>query len=149
MQFPYLGRHTQKMLGVFGSTYVCKQTFCMMNNNRSRCRSRLTNEHLSSAHFNLTNDARLMVLQREVTPCIVPINCWQTLLWTHTRVRSDFLELHECRHHMFTLLLKQWVLKPTDYCFSDEYLNGTPVDAMLFMTVISHSCNSEVLCVSP
>ena len=41
-QFPNLRRHARRMLVVFGSTYVWEQTFSVMNYNKSRCRSRLT-----------------------------------------------------------------------------------------------------------
>ena len=50
-QFPNLRRHARRMLVLFGSTYVCEQTFSVMNYNnynKSRYRSRLTDEHLSS-----------------------------------------------------------------------------------------------------
>lgn len=75
-QFPNLRRHARRMLVLFGSTYVWEQTFSVMNYKKSRYRSRLTDEHLSSCvvHCNITNDARQMILQREVTVCIVPIN---------------------------------------------------------------------------
>ncbi|KAG1925728.1 protein FAM200B, partial [Pimephales promelas] len=47
-KFPNMRRHAQRMLVLFGSTYVCEQTFSVMNFNKSRYRSRLTNAHLSS-----------------------------------------------------------------------------------------------------
>lgn len=47
-KFPNMRRHAQKMLVLFGSTYVCKQTFSVMNFKKSRYRSRLTDTHLSS-----------------------------------------------------------------------------------------------------
>ncbi|KAG1927222.1 EPM2A-interacting protein [Pimephales promelas] len=47
-KFPNMRRHAQRMLVLFGSTYVCEQTFSVMNFNKSRYRSRLTDAHLSS-----------------------------------------------------------------------------------------------------
>ena len=46
--FPNLRRTAQKMLVLFGSTYVCEQTFSVMNINKSRHRSKLTDQHLKS-----------------------------------------------------------------------------------------------------
>ena len=48
MQFPNLHRHARRMPVLFGSTYVCEQMFSMKNYNKSRYRSRLMDEHLSS-----------------------------------------------------------------------------------------------------
>ena len=46
--FPNLRRTAQKMLVLFGSTYVCEQTFSVMNINKSPHRSKLTDQHLKS-----------------------------------------------------------------------------------------------------
>ena len=46
--FPNLRRTAQKMLVLFGSTYVCEQTFSVMNINKSHHRSKLTDQHLKS-----------------------------------------------------------------------------------------------------
>uniref|UniRef100_A0A8C8R4R6 Uncharacterized protein n=1 Tax=Pelusios castaneus TaxID=367368 RepID=A0A8C8R4R6_9SAUR len=46
--FPNLRGMAQKMLAFFGSTYVCEQTFSVMNINKSRHRSQLTDQHLRS-----------------------------------------------------------------------------------------------------
>uniref|UniRef100_A0A8C8RUL4 Uncharacterized protein n=1 Tax=Pelusios castaneus TaxID=367368 RepID=A0A8C8RUL4_9SAUR len=46
--FPNLWGMAQKMLALFGSTYVCEQTFSVMNINKSRHRSQLTDQHLRS-----------------------------------------------------------------------------------------------------
>ncbi|XP_077573515.1 general transcription factor II-I repeat domain-containing protein 2-like [Stigmatopora nigra] len=46
--FPNLRRMAQKMLVLFGSTYVCEQTFSIMNINKARHRSKLTDQHLRS-----------------------------------------------------------------------------------------------------
>ncbi|XP_034547514.1 general transcription factor II-I repeat domain-containing protein 2-like [Notolabrus celidotus] len=55
-QFPNMRRHAQRMLVLFGSTYVCEQTFSVMNYNKSRYRSRLTDKHLSSVLRISTSD---------------------------------------------------------------------------------------------
>lgn len=46
--FPRLRRTAQKMLVLFGSTYVCEQTFSIMNINKASHRSKLTDQHLRS-----------------------------------------------------------------------------------------------------
>jgi hypothetical protein len=46
--FPNLRKMAQKMLTLFGSTYVCEQTFSIMNINKARHRSKLTDQHLGS-----------------------------------------------------------------------------------------------------
>ncbi|XP_044075180.1 general transcription factor II-I repeat domain-containing protein 2B-like [Siniperca chuatsi] len=46
--FPNLRRHAQKMLVLFGSTYICEQTFSMMKFTKSRYRCALTDDHLSA-----------------------------------------------------------------------------------------------------
>ncbi|XP_067947134.1 general transcription factor II-I repeat domain-containing protein 2-like [Watersipora subatra] len=46
--FPNLRRTAQKMLALFGSTYVCEQTFSIMNINKASHRSQLTDQHLRS-----------------------------------------------------------------------------------------------------
>ncbi|GAA6101231.1 general transcription factor II-I repeat domain-containing protein 2-like, partial [Tachysurus ichikawai] len=47
-RFPNLQRMAPKMLTLFGSTYVCEQTFCLMNINTARHRSKFANQHLRS-----------------------------------------------------------------------------------------------------
>ena len=46
--FPNLRRTAQKMLVLFGSTYVCEQTFSVMKINKANHRSKLTDQHLGS-----------------------------------------------------------------------------------------------------
>ena len=46
--FPNLRRTAQKMLVLFGSTYVCEQTFSVMNINKSPHRSKFTDQLLKS-----------------------------------------------------------------------------------------------------
>lgn len=36
-----------KILSMFGTTYLCEQVFSVMNNNKTKQRSRLTNNHLN------------------------------------------------------------------------------------------------------
>ncbi|XP_035242994.1 general transcription factor II-I repeat domain-containing protein 2B-like [Anguilla anguilla] len=47
-KFPNMRRHAQKMFVLFGSTYICEQTFSVMKFNKSRYRSFLTDDHLSA-----------------------------------------------------------------------------------------------------
>ena len=54
--FPYMRRHAQKMLVLFGSTYICEQTFSVMKFNKSRYRSSLTDDHLSTVLRIATSD---------------------------------------------------------------------------------------------
>lgn len=51
-----LCRHAQRILVLFGPTYVCKQTFSVMNYNKSCYRSWLTDRDLSSLLRRLTSD---------------------------------------------------------------------------------------------
>ena len=46
--FPKIRSHAQKMFVLFGSPYVCEQTFSVMEYNKSRHRSSLTDSHLSA-----------------------------------------------------------------------------------------------------
>nr|KAF6360091.1 hypothetical protein mMyoMyo1_011049 [Myotis myotis] len=46
--FPNIRKMAQKILVLFGSTYVCEQTFSVMNINKAPHRSSLTDEHLRS-----------------------------------------------------------------------------------------------------
>lgn len=46
-KFPLLRRHAKKMICLFGSTYICEQTFSLLNYNKSRHRTRMTDRHLS------------------------------------------------------------------------------------------------------
>ncbi|XP_076737841.1 general transcription factor II-I repeat domain-containing protein 2-like [Maylandia zebra] len=46
--FPNLRRRAQMMLALFGSTFVCEQTFSVMNINKASHRSKLTDLHLRS-----------------------------------------------------------------------------------------------------
>ncbi|XP_071398745.1 general transcription factor II-I repeat domain-containing protein 2A-like, partial [Centroberyx affinis] len=54
--FPNMRRHAQKMLVLFGSTYICEQTFSMMKFTKSRYRSSLTDDHLSAVLRISTSD---------------------------------------------------------------------------------------------
>ena len=46
-QYPKLTAMAAKVLSMFGTTYLCEQVFSVMNNNKTKQRSRLTNEHLN------------------------------------------------------------------------------------------------------
>lgn len=45
-KFPLIKRHAARMTSLFGSTYLCEQTFSLMTLNKSRLRTRLTDRHL-------------------------------------------------------------------------------------------------------
>ncbi|KAK6490688.1 general mRNAion factor II-I repeat domain-containing protein 2-like, partial [Huso huso] len=46
--YPALRQHAFQMASLFGSTYTCEKTFSTMNINKSKLRSRLTDDHLHS-----------------------------------------------------------------------------------------------------
>lgn len=46
--FPNIQKMAQRMLVLFGSTYVCEQTFSVMNTNKAPHRSQMSDEHLRS-----------------------------------------------------------------------------------------------------
>ncbi|KAK2856688.1 hypothetical protein Q5P01_005423 [Channa striata] len=45
-KFPLMRRHAKRMMSLFGSTYICEQTFSLLNQNKSRLRSTMTDSHL-------------------------------------------------------------------------------------------------------
>ncbi|XP_076864060.1 general transcription factor II-I repeat domain-containing protein 2A [Brachyhypopomus gauderio] len=45
-RFPLMRRHAKRMISLFGSTYICEQTFSLMTLNKNRLRSRITDSHL-------------------------------------------------------------------------------------------------------
>lgn len=47
-KFPDIQKMAQRILVLFGSTYVCEQTFSLMNNNTAPHRPQLSDEHLGS-----------------------------------------------------------------------------------------------------
>lgn len=47
-KFPNIQKMAQRMLVLFGSTYVCEQTFSVMNTNKAPHRSQMSDEHLRS-----------------------------------------------------------------------------------------------------
>jgi len=54
--FPHIRRRAQKMMVLFGSTYICEQTFSVMKFNKSRYRSSITDDHLSAVLRISTSD---------------------------------------------------------------------------------------------
>ena len=46
--FPNLSRHAKRLSSLFGSTYFWKQFFSKMKLTKTKCRSQLTDEHLTS-----------------------------------------------------------------------------------------------------
>ena len=46
--YPALHKHASRMAFLFGSTYICEKTFSVMNFNKSKYRTALTDEHLQS-----------------------------------------------------------------------------------------------------
>jgi len=74
-KFSNIRQMAQKMLVLFGSTYVCEQTFSVMNINKTRHRAQLTDEHLSAVlRIAKTKMApNLDALAKRVTSNTVPI----------------------------------------------------------------------------
>ncbi|CAK1599872.1 unnamed protein product [Parnassius mnemosyne] len=44
--FDELKKFAQQFITIFGSTYLCEQTFSIVNYRKNKCSSRLTDEHL-------------------------------------------------------------------------------------------------------
>jgi len=47
-KYPNSSRHAKRMTSLLGSTYCCEQFFSKMKLTKGRCRSQLTDEHLTS-----------------------------------------------------------------------------------------------------
>ncbi|XP_042272649.1 general transcription factor II-I repeat domain-containing protein 2-like [Thunnus maccoyii] len=45
-KFPLIRRHAKQMMSLFGSTYICEQTFSLLTLNKSRLRTRMTDSLL-------------------------------------------------------------------------------------------------------
>ncbi|XP_067930870.1 general transcription factor II-I repeat domain-containing protein 2A-like [Watersipora subatra] len=45
-KFPMMRRHAKIMISLFGSTYICEQTFSLLTLNKSRMRTKMTDSHL-------------------------------------------------------------------------------------------------------
>ncbi|XP_034260429.1 general transcription factor II-I repeat domain-containing protein 2-like [Pantherophis guttatus] len=67
--YPHLRNHALKMVTIFGSTYVCEQTFSRMKRLKSPTRSRLTDEHLHHllrlAVTNMEPDIDYLISQKQ------------------------------------------------------------------------------------
>ena len=55
-KFPLMRCHANRMTNLFGSTYVCEQTFSPLNQNKSRLRTRMTDGHLCASTTKLSLD---------------------------------------------------------------------------------------------
>ena len=58
-KFPLMRRHAKQMMSLFGSTYICEQTFSLLTLNKSRLRTRMTDSHLRDV---------LRILTTKLTP---------------------------------------------------------------------------------
>ena len=45
-KFPLMRRHAKRMMSLFGSTYICEQTFSLLNRNKNSLRTKMTDSHL-------------------------------------------------------------------------------------------------------
>lgn len=67
--YPNLRKHALKMATIFGSTYVCEQTFSRMKNLKSPTRSRITDAHLHHllrlAVTNMEPDIDYLISQKQ------------------------------------------------------------------------------------
>ncbi|XP_073332529.1 general transcription factor II-I repeat domain-containing protein 2-like [Pagrus major] len=67
--YPNITQHAMKMSTVFGSTYICEQTFSRMKQTKNPTRSRLTDEHLHQtlrlATTRLQPDIELLTSQKQ------------------------------------------------------------------------------------
>lgn len=65
IKFKNLRALAQRMLVIYGSTYICEQTFSVMKHNKSKTRPRLTDGHLEAvlkiATSNFTPDYEKLV----------------------------------------------------------------------------------------
>ncbi|KAJ3602475.1 hypothetical protein NHX12_030230 [Muraenolepis orangiensis] len=74
--FPNLRRTAQKMLVLFGSTYVCEQTFSVMKINKAHHRSKLTDQHLRSYIQSFINSSWYQRYEETPPPQTI------TLIWS-------------------------------------------------------------------
>ncbi|KAJ8416205.1 hypothetical protein AAFF_G00382270 [Aldrovandia affinis] len=45
-KFPLMRRQAKRMMSLFGSTYICEQTFSLLTMNKSRLRTKMSDSHL-------------------------------------------------------------------------------------------------------
>lgn len=84
--YPILRNHALKMATIFGSTYVCEQTFSRMKHLKSPTRSRLTDAHLHHllrlAVTNMEPDIDHLISQKQGHSSHWIEYCLQTSKWT-------------------------------------------------------------------
>uniref|UniRef100_A0A8C3THQ5 Uncharacterized protein n=1 Tax=Chelydra serpentina TaxID=8475 RepID=A0A8C3THQ5_CHESE len=84
-KFPNIHKVAQKILVLFGSTYVCEQTFSLLNYNKSRYRSQLTDRHLSTvlriSSTRMTPDFDAIVKKGDQLHSLFPPPYWGGLMF--------------------------------------------------------------------
>jgi hypothetical protein len=55
-KFPLLRSSGLRMIAMFGSTYVCEKLFSLVNNNKTKSRSRLTDGHMKPVMTVVSNN---------------------------------------------------------------------------------------------
>jgi len=58
-----LCKHANRMVSFVGSTYICEKTFSVMNFNKSKWQTMLTDEHLPSTLFISTSTYQLRYMR--------------------------------------------------------------------------------------
>jgi 17beta-estradiol 17-dehydrogenase/3beta-hydroxysteroid 3-dehydrogenase/mitotic-spindle organizing protein 1 len=86
-KFPPLRSFGLRMIAMFGSTYVCEQFFSLVNNNKTKSRSRLTDGHMKSV---------MMVVSNIISPRIknpLPVQTMPSFqpIYTVAKLRFDQL----------------------------------------------------------
>jgi hypothetical protein len=73
---------------MFGSTYVCEQFFSLVNNNKTKSRSRLTDGHMKSVMTMVSNNK---YLTQDKNPLLVQTMPSLQPIYTVAKVRFDQL----------------------------------------------------------
>lgn len=50
-KFALMRRHAKRMVSLFGSTYICEQTFSVLTPNKNRLRTKMTDSHLCDVFY--------------------------------------------------------------------------------------------------